>query len=32
MARQTLFEGLVFDESDNLVGTSIIGGEAQLCR
>ncbi|MEZ4515449.1 MAG: hypothetical protein R3C44_00950 [Chloroflexota bacterium] len=28
MARQALFEGLVFDENDNLVTTSFIGGEA----
>lgn len=28
MARQALFEGLVFDEDDNLVATSVVGGEA----
>jgi hypothetical protein len=28
MARQALFEGLVYDESDNLVGTGVVGGEA----
>lgn len=29
MARQALFEGLVYDESDNLVPTTVIGDEAQ---
>lgn len=28
MARQALFEGLVFDEHDNAVATSIVGNEA----
>lgn len=28
MAHQALFEGLVFDESDTLVATAVIGGEA----
>lgn len=28
MARQALFEGLVFDESENVVPTAVIGGEA----
>lgn len=28
MARQAMFEGLVFDEYDNPVATSVIGGEA----
>lgn len=28
MARQALFEGLVFDESDNAVTTSVVGGDA----
>jgi glutamate synthase domain-containing protein 3 len=29
MARQALFEGLVYDEQENLVATGMIGGEAQ---
>jgi len=28
MARQALFEGLVYDETDSLVETTVIGGEA----
>ena len=29
MARQTMFEGLIYDENDNPVATSIVAGEAQ---
>ncbi|MBP6015817.1 MAG: hypothetical protein KA586_03795 [Candidatus Promineofilum sp.] len=29
MAQQTMFEGLIYDENDNPVATSIIAGEAQ---
>ncbi len=29
MARQAMFDGLIFDEYENPVATSIIGGEAQ---
>ena len=29
MARQTMFEGLIYDEHDNPVATSIVAGEAQ---
>ncbi len=29
MARQTMFEGLIYDEHDNPVMTSIVAGEAQ---
>ena len=29
MARQAMFDGLVYDEVDNLLTTAVIGGEAQ---
>jgi len=29
MAQQAMFEGLVYDEYDNLVATTVIGGDAQ---
>jgi hypothetical protein len=29
MARQAMFDGLVYDEYDNLLETTVIGGEAQ---
>jgi hypothetical protein len=29
MARQAMFEGLVYDEYDNLLETAVIGGDAQ---
>jgi hypothetical protein len=28
MSRQAMFEGLVYDEAANLVGTAVVGGEA----
>ena len=29
MARQAMFDGLVYDEYDNLLMTAVVGGEAQ---
>ncbi len=29
MARQAIFEGVIYDEDDNLLATAVVGGEAQ---
>lgn len=29
MARQAIFDGLIYDEYDNLLATAVVGGEAQ---